>query len=76
LDLLNHMVIDRCGKVSICVRFDPLRKGVIGDAVKTPLVEIWNSKKRKQWIKHHIEGRRDKVPLCSYCKYWGVPTGY
>jgi len=74
LDILSHMAIDRLGKVSICVRFDPLRKGVIGDANKTPLVDIWNSPKRKKWIKYHIEGQRKKVPLCSYCEFWGVPT--
>jgi radical SAM protein with 4Fe4S-binding SPASM domain len=75
LDILNHMVIDRFGKVSTCVRFDPKRLGVIGDANSTPLVDIWNSQKRKKWLKYHIEGKRDKVPLCSYCQYWGVPTG-
>ncbi len=74
LDLLNHMCIDRFGKVSICVRFDPLRLGVIGDANKTPLVGIWNSPKRRKWLKYHIEGKRNKVPLCSYCEFWGVPT--
>ena len=75
LDMLNHMCISRDGKVSICVRFDPLGLGIIGDASKTPLIDIWNSPKRKEWLKYHIEGKRENVPLCSYCKYWGVPTG-
>lgn len=74
LDMLNHLAIDRFGKASICVRFDPLRLGVIGDANTTPLVDIWNSSKRKKWLKYHIQGRRDKMPLCSYCEFWGVPT--
>ena len=43
---------------------------------KTPLIDIWNSPKRREWLKYHIEGRRDRVPLCSYCEFWGVPTGY
>lgn len=76
LDMLSHMAIDRFGKVSICVRFDPKRLGVIGDANKTPLVDIWNSQKRKKWLEYHIKGQRKKVPLCSYCEFWGVPTGY
>ncbi len=76
LDMLSHMAIDRFGKVSFCVRLDPLRLGVIGDANKTPLVEIWNSPKRKKWLERHIKGQRNKVPLCSYCEFWGVPTGY
>ena len=75
LEILNHMAISRIGEVSICVRFDPKRLGVIGDATKTPLVDIWNSEKRKEWIRLHVEGRRDKIPLCSYCDFWGVPTG-
>lgn len=75
LDLLNHLVIDRFGKVSPCVRFDPKRLGVIGDANTTSLIEIWNGEEHKKWIKYHIEGRRDKIPLCSYCDFWGVPTG-
>jgi len=75
LEILNHMAINRLGEVSICVRFDPKRLGVIGDASSTALADIWNGSKRKEWIKHHIEGHRDKIPLCSYCDFWGVPTG-
>ena len=73
-DMLSHLAIDRFGKVSICVRFDPLRQGVIGDANTTLLEEIWNSPKRQEWLKCHREGRRDKVPLCQSCEFWGIPT--
>lgn len=76
LDMLNHMSIDRFGKVSMCVRFDPDRVGVIGDANTTPLIDIWNSEKWRKWRQYNIEGKREKVPLCSYCNFWGVPTGY
>ena len=75
LDLLNHMVIRRDGKVSPCVRFDPNGLGIIGNCTITPLIDIWNSSERKEWVKYHIEGRRDQKPLCSYCEFWGVPTG-
>jgi len=75
LEILNHMAINSSGKVSICVRFDPKGLGVIGGANSTPLLDIWNGPKRKEWIKHHVEGNRNRVPLCSYCDYWGVPTG-
>ena len=75
VEILNHMAINRFGKVSTCVRFDPKALGVIGDATTTPLVDIWNGAKRKEFVKHHIEGHRDKIPLCSYCDFWGVPTG-
>lgn len=76
LDMLSHMVIKRDGKVSICVRFDPHGKGIIGDCTTTQLIDIWNSPKRREWSNYHIEGKREKIPLCSYCEFWGVPTGY
>lgn len=75
LDLLGHTVIKSDGKVSLCVRFDPKGIGIIGDCTKTPLVDIWNSPQRKEWIKLHIEGKRKNVPLCNSCEFWGVPTG-
>ncbi|MBN2406666.1 MAG: SPASM domain-containing protein [Elusimicrobia bacterium] len=76
LDLLNHMVIRKDGKISICVRFDPKGLGVIGDCTKTPLIDIWTGEKRKKIIDHHIRGERNRVELCSRCEFWGVPTGY
>lgn len=76
LDLLNHLVIRRDGKVSACVRFDPRGLGIIGDCTKTALVDIWNGPKRKKYLKLHMKGKRGMIPLCSYCEFWGVPTGY
>lgn len=73
-DFLHHLCISREGKASICVRFDPKGLGVIGDLNTQTLDEIWNGRKRMEWMSLHKEGRRDKVPLCSYCRFWGVPT--
>jgi len=75
LDMLHHLAIDRYGKVSICVRFDPTGLGVIGDLNKESLDDIWNGEKRKKWLDLHLKGQRNKVPLCSTCDFWGVPTG-
>jgi len=75
LDFLHHLAIDRKGEVSICVRFDPNRLGVIGNVNTESLEAIWNSPKRFEWKAFHKYGRRDKVPLCSYCDFWGVPVG-
>lgn len=72
--LLKYFVISREGKVSICVRFDPNGLGVIGDARKQSLDEIWNSPIRKEIIEHHKTGNRSKVPLCKNCEFWGIPT--
>ena len=46
-----------------------------GNHIYDKLWSIWHSKKRREWIQHHINGRRDLVPLCSECDYWGVPRG-
>jgi radical SAM protein with 4Fe4S-binding SPASM domain len=75
LDFLNHLAINSKGKVSICVRFDPKGVGIIGDMNNQSLAEIWNSPQRLEWLAYHKQGRRDQVPLCSYCHFWGVPTG-
>ena len=75
LDFLHHLSINNKGEVSICVRYDPERHGIIGDVKKQSLKEIWNSPKRMKWLEYHRQGKRDKIPLCSYCHYWGVPTG-
>ncbi|MBI5788352.1 MAG: SPASM domain-containing protein [Candidatus Schekmanbacteria bacterium] len=75
LDFLNHLAINRQGKASICVRFDPEGRGIIGNIAEQSLVEIWNSPKRLEWQEYHKQGRRDQIPLCSYCHFWGVPTG-
>jgi len=73
-DFLHHLAINKNGLVSICVRFDPKGLGVIGDANKEPLLKIWNNSKRTKWLNLHKKGLRNKIPLCSYCHFWGVPT--
>ncbi|MBN2142804.1 SPASM domain-containing protein [Candidatus Woesearchaeota archaeon] len=75
-DFLNHLVINFKGEVSICVRFDPKGLGVIGNAKKESLLNIWNGEKRMKWLELHKRGRRDQVPLCSYCQFWGIPTAF
>jgi len=74
-DLLSHLAIDRYGNVSCCVRFDPHGKGRLGNIQTNFLSDIWNGKKRKNILDNHVRGRRDLVPLCSECDYWGCPTG-
>ena len=73
-DFLHHLCVNREGKVSICVRFDPKELGVIGNINEQSLEQIWNSPKRMEWLEYHKQGRRDNIPLCSYCHFWGVPT--
>jgi len=75
LDFLHHMAINTKGKVSVCVRFDSERTGVIGDAKEKSLAEIWCGEKRMSWLEYHKQGKRSCIPLCSHCEFWGVPTG-
>lgn len=73
-DFLHHMAINHRGEVSICVRYDPEQVGVIGDAQTERLVDVWNSPQREEWLEYHKTSRRDLVPLCKKCDFWGVPT--
>lgn len=74
INALSHMAIKRTGMVHLCVKFDPEWQGVIGDATKLPLERIWNGGKRKGMVRRHIEGKRNEIPFCAKCSYWGVPT--
>ena len=74
LDFLNHLSINKDGDASICVRFDPKKLGVLGNVNYQSIDDIWNGEKRMKWMEYHKQGKRDKIPLCSYCHFWGVPT--
>lgn len=74
-DFLNRPTIDADGNVVICVALDPDGLGIIGNLKEQTLEEIWNSKKRLDWLELHKQGQRSKVPLCNKCEYWGVPVG-
>ena len=74
LEVLHHLAIDRFGDVSVCVRFDPDREGVIGNVNEESIDEIWNGWRRAAFLDAHLKGDRN-IPLCCKCEYWGVPTG-
>jgi radical SAM protein with 4Fe4S-binding SPASM domain len=74
-EIISHLAIDRFGDVSPCVRFDPYGKAIIGNVNVSSLAEIWHGEKRKELIRLHVNGERDKVPLCNECDYYGVPRG-
>ena len=74
-ELLTHLAIDVDGDVFPCVRFNPLKLTKLGNVKKDKLIDIWNGEKRQKLIQLHIEGKRDKIDLCSQCDYWGIPIG-
>lgn len=75
LEMLGHPAINIKGELSICVRFDPERKGVLGSLKENTFDELWNSDLRKKWMSQHILGQREEIPLCSKCDFWGIPRG-
>lgn len=75
-DLLNHLVIDRLGNVSVCIRFDPKGELRIGNINKDYLIDLWYSDKRKKLIEEHLKGNRKINPVCSKCEFYGCPTPY
>lgn len=76
LDLLTHLAIDRHGDISICVRFDPNKELRIGNIDEMTLQEAWNSDKRQEYIKAHVQGKRDSLPGCgNLCTFYGIPVG-
>ena len=74
-DFLSHPVIHFDGDVGICPKFDPDRKGVIGNVKERSLVEIWASSPRNEWLRYHITGERSRIEFCNGCEYWGLPVG-
>lgn len=72
-EMLHNLAVDRFGNVYPCVRYDPLRKNLLGNLHTHSLETIWESGLRHQWIRYHIEGRRDLVPLCNSCHFYGIP---
>jgi len=74
IDFLTKPSIDWRGRFSICNRFDPEGLSFIGDVTKQLLKEIWNSDIRKEMLHYHKIGRRDKIPFCRNCNYWGFPA--
>jgi len=72
-DYIHHPCINYKGDFSICVRFDPEKKGVLGNIKTDTLSDLWYGAKRAGWTSLHIAGKRTEVPLCAQCEFWGVP---
>lgn len=74
-DFLNHPAIDRFGNFSMCVRYDPEGRGVLGNVNDSSINAIWNSEKRHTYLKHHKYGMRESIAFCADCEYYGIPQG-
>lgn len=74
LDLLHHPSVAWDGRVYLCNRLDTHDLGLIGNLNEESLDAIWNGKLRASYIQAHIEGRRNDVPACRGCLFYGVPS--
>ena len=75
MDLQSHLVIDRFGDVYPCVRFDPYKENRLGSILEQHLDIIWNGQKRLDMISKFIKQKRNEIPFCSQCEFWGIPRG-
>jgi radical SAM protein with 4Fe4S-binding SPASM domain len=75
LEMMSKLAIDRYGNVSPCVRFDPNHEFIIGNINDNTLDEIWNGDKRKEILQKHIDFKRNEIPFCAKCQFYGIPRG-
>ena len=73
LDFMMKHSINWKGEFFICNRFDPGKKGKIGDVNSQRLKEIWKSEERLSLFNTHRKGLRKSVLFCSKCEFWGIP---
>ena len=74
LDFLMKPSIDNQGMMYMCNRYDPEGLGIIGDCTENNLNEIWEGSIRRKYLELHKTGRREDIPLCQRCDFWGVAT--
>jgi radical SAM protein with 4Fe4S-binding SPASM domain len=75
LDLLTHLAIDRYGNISMCVRFDPEGYLRLGNISTMTLEQAWNSPKRQAYLDSHFDFKREIMPGCDRCDFYGIPRG-
>jgi len=73
-DFLSHPSVDWEGNLFICNRLDTEYRGLLGNLNDYSLDELWNGSKRKGWLGSHLMGKREDVPACKGCKFWGIAT--
>ncbi len=67
--LYDMMVIFWDGKVALCCE-DWYNEGMVGDATRDNITDIWNGREFSRLRMLHEEGRYHEIPLCSDCSSW------
>jgi radical SAM protein with 4Fe4S-binding SPASM domain len=65
--LMEQMVLLPNGDVTICCN-DLNSKSVIGNVLKTDFMDIYNCEQRVRYLKLHLQGKKDQIPLCKNCE--------
>ncbi|MGB0886732.1 MAG: radical SAM/SPASM domain-containing protein [Vicingaceae bacterium] len=65
--LMEQMVLLPNGDVTICCN-DLNSKAVIGNILKTDFMDIYNCEQRVQYLKLHLQGKKDQIDLCKACE--------
>jgi len=67
MKVLREMFFFVNGKATLCC-WDSHERGVIGDASKQNVLDIWNGAINQHYRKLLAEGKRDQILLCSRCE--------
>lgn len=65
--LMEQMVLLPNGDITICCN-DLNSKAVIGNVLKTDFMDIYNCEQRVQYLKLHLQGRKNEIDFCKGCE--------
>lgn len=65
--LMEQMVLLPNGDITICCN-DLNSKAVIGNINESSFTAIYNSKKRREYLKLHLQGKKNEIEFCKGCE--------
>ena len=65
--LMHQLVLLPNGDVNVCCT-DLNSKGVVGNINESSLFDVYNSSKRKKWLKLMYQRRKSEIDLCKNCE--------
>lgn len=61
------MVLLPNGDITICCN-DLNSKAVIGNITQTDFLDIYNGKTRREYLKLHLQGKKNEIEFCKGCE--------
>lgn len=65
--LMHQLVLLPSGNINVCCT-DLNAKGVVGNIKENSLFDIYNSPKRRKWIKLMYQRKKSQIELCKNCE--------